>query len=125
MLNNTVRLDLTFQALADSTRRSMLAQLTRGPSTVSKLARPLEMSLPAVMQHLAVLEGSGLVRSVKVGRVRTCRIEPKALSLAEQWLNQRRVEWVQHFDRLGEYLHSPGGRGRDPCQRKVTVRRAR
>jgi DNA-binding transcriptional ArsR family regulator len=104
MLNNSARLDLTFQALADSTRRSILAQLTRGPSSVSKLARPLAMSLPAVMQHLAVLEGSGLVRSVKVGRVRTCRIEPKALSLAEQWINQRRSEWEQHFDQLGEYL---------------------
>jgi DNA-binding transcriptional ArsR family regulator len=64
------------------------------------------MSLPAVMQHLAVLEGSGLVRSVKVGRVRTCRIEPKALSLAEHWINQRRAEWEQHFDRLGEYLNT-------------------
>jgi DNA-binding transcriptional ArsR family regulator len=106
MLNNSVRLDLTFQALADSTRRSILAQLTRGPSSVTKLARPLSMSLPAVMQHLAVLEGSGLVRSVKVGRVRTCRIEPKALSLAEQWINQRRAEWEQHFDRLGEYLNT-------------------
>jgi DNA-binding transcriptional ArsR family regulator len=106
MLNNNARLDLTFQALADSTRRSILAQLTLGPSSVSKLARPLAMSLPAVMQHLAVLEGSGLVRSVKVGRVRTCRIEPKALSLAEQWINQRRAEWEQRFDQLGEYLNT-------------------
>jgi DNA-binding transcriptional ArsR family regulator len=104
MLNNNARLDLTFQALADSTRRSILVQLARGPSSVSKLARPLAMSLPAVMQHLAVLEGSGLVRSLKVGRVRTCRIEPKTLSLAEQWINQRRSEWEQHFDQLGEYL---------------------
>jgi DNA-binding transcriptional ArsR family regulator len=111
MLNNNARLDLTFQALADSTRRTILAQLTRGPSSVSKLARPLAMSLPAVMQHLAVLEGSGLVRSVKVGRVRTCRIEPKALSLAEQWINQRRSEWEQHFDRLGEYLKTLANEG--------------
>jgi DNA-binding transcriptional ArsR family regulator len=106
MLNNSARLDLTFQALADSTRRSILAHLTRGPSSVSQLARPLAMSLPAVMQHLAVLEGSGLVRSAKVGRVRTCRIEPRALSLAEQWINQRRAEWERHFDRLGEYLNT-------------------
>ena len=106
MLNNNLRLDLTFQALADSTRRSILAELTRGPSSVSKLARPLAMSLPAVMQHLAVLESSGLVRSVKVGRVRTCRIEPKALSLAEQWINQRRADWEQHFDQLGDYLNT-------------------
>jgi DNA-binding transcriptional ArsR family regulator len=106
MLNKNAGLDLTFQALADSTRRSILAQLTRGPSSVSKLARPLNMSLPAVMQHLAVLEGSGLVRSVKAGRVRTCRIEPKALSLAEQWINHRRLEWEQRLDRLGNYLET-------------------
>jgi DNA-binding transcriptional ArsR family regulator len=106
MLNKATALDQTFQALADSTRRAILAELTRGPSSVSKLARPLAMSLPAVMQHLAVLEGSGLVRSVKVGRIRTCRIEPKALSLAEQWISQRRAEWEQHFDRLGEYLNT-------------------
>jgi DNA-binding transcriptional ArsR family regulator len=106
MLNKAAVLDQTFQALADSTRRAILAELTRGPSSVSKLARPLAMSLPAVMQHLAVLEGSGLVRSEKIGRVRTCRIEPKALSLAEQWINQRRAEWERHFGRRGEYLNT-------------------
>src|SRR5580698_3486389 len=106
MLNKATALDRTFQALADSTRRAILAELTRGPSPVSKLARPLAMSLPAVMQHLAVLEDSGLVRSVKVGRVRTCRIEPAALSLAEQWINHRRAEWERHFDQLGEYLNT-------------------
>jgi DNA-binding transcriptional ArsR family regulator len=104
MLNKETALDLTFQALADSTRRAILVELARGPGSVSKLARPLAMSLPAVMQHLAVLEGAGLVRSVKVGRVRTCRIEPRALSVAEQWINRRRAEWEQHFDQLGEYL---------------------
>jgi DNA-binding transcriptional ArsR family regulator len=106
MLNKATVLDQTFQALADSTRRAILAELTRGPSSVSKLARPLAMSLPAVMQHLAVLESSGLVRSVKVGRVRTCRIEPKALSLAEQWINQRRTEWEHRLDQLGDYLNT-------------------
>jgi DNA-binding transcriptional ArsR family regulator len=106
MLNNSTVLDQTFQALADSTRRAILVELTRGPSSVSKLARPLAMSLPAVMQHLAVLESSGLVRSLKVGRVRTCRIEPKALSLAEQWINQRRAEWERHLDQLGDYLNT-------------------
>jgi DNA-binding transcriptional ArsR family regulator len=104
MLNRNAALDLTFQALADTTRRAMLAQLSRGPATVSRLARPLAMSLPAVMQHLAVLESCGLVRSEKNGRVRTCRIEPRALSQAEQWINQRRSEWEQNLDRLGEYL---------------------
>ncbi|MFW6165814.1 MAG: ArsR/SmtB family transcription factor, partial [Ralstonia sp.] len=104
MLNQDTSLDLAFQALADSTRRAMLAQLTAGPASVSELARPLDMSLPAVLQHLAVLEHSGLVRSEKIGRVRTCRIEPQALSLAEHWINQRRMEWEGHLDRLGAYL---------------------
>ena len=99
MLNKLTALDKTFQALADATRRAILAELTRGPSSVSQLARPMAMSLPAVMQHLAVLEESGLVRSEKIGRVRTCRIEPKALGMAEQWISQRRSEWERHFDR--------------------------
>jgi DNA-binding transcriptional ArsR family regulator len=106
MLNQSSALDLTFQALADPTRRSMLACLAHGPRSVSELARPMAMSLPAVMQHLAVLEASGLVRSRKLGRVRTCTIQPQALSLAEQWLNQRRSEWEGHFDRLGAYLET-------------------
>jgi DNA-binding transcriptional ArsR family regulator len=106
MLNQSTRLDQTFQALADSSRRAMLARLVQGPVSVSELARPLAMSLPAVMQHLAVLEESGLVRSEKIGRVRTCRIEPQALSLAEQWINQRRTEWEHRLDRLGAYLET-------------------
>jgi DNA-binding transcriptional ArsR family regulator len=106
MLNKSAALDRTFQALSDPTRRAILAQLTRGPASVSKLARPLAISLPAVMQHLAVLEGSGLVRSEKVGRVRTCRIDQQALSTAEQWINRRRVEWERNLDRLGEYLQT-------------------
>jgi DNA-binding transcriptional ArsR family regulator len=112
MLNNAALLDRTFQALADSSRRAILAELTRGPSSVSKLARPLTMSLPAVMQHLAVLEESGLIRSEKIGRVRTCRIEPKALGMAEQWIHQRRLEWERRFDRLGEYLKTLKKEGR-------------
>lgn len=104
MLNQSVSLDLTFQALADPTRRSMLSRLTRGPTSVSELARPLAMSLPAVMQHLAVLEESGLIRSEKIGRTRTCKIQSQALTQAEQWIHQRRLEWEQHFDRLGAYL---------------------
>ena len=106
MLNHDASLDLAFQALADGNRRAMLVQLVRAPASVSELAEPLDISLPAVMQHLAVLENSGLVRSEKVGRVRTCRIEPGALSLAEQWINQRRLEWEQHFDHLGAYLET-------------------
>jgi DNA-binding transcriptional ArsR family regulator len=84
----------------------MIARLSRGPAAVSELARPLPMSLPAAMQHLGVLEAAGLVRSAKVGRVRTCAIQAATLSLVEQWINARRREWEQRLDRLGEYLAS-------------------
>jgi DNA-binding transcriptional ArsR family regulator len=103
MLNQS-GLDLVFHALTDPARRGMLERLSRGPATVSELAAPLPMSLPAVIQHLQVLETSGLVRSEKVGRVRTCRIEPQGLSPAERWINERRTIWERRLDRLGEYL---------------------
>jgi DNA-binding transcriptional ArsR family regulator len=104
MLNYQTPLDLTFQALADPTRRVMVERLSRGPASVSELAKPLDMSLSAVVQHLAVLEASGLVRSAKAGRVRTCQVEPKALRAAEQWIADRRMVWERRLDRLGEYL---------------------
>lgn len=113
MLNQQTPLDLTFQALADPTRRAMVERLSHGPASVSELARPLAMSLPAVMQHLAVLENSGLIRSEKVGRVRTCRVEPQALSQAEQWINARRTEWERRLDRLGFYLEQLKSNGDD------------
>src|ERR1700678_2493800 len=97
-------IDLLFQALADSSRRAMVDRLTRGPASVSELARPLAMSLPAVVQHLHVLEASGLVRSQKLGRVRTCSIEPAALRAAEGGVAERRAAWERSLDRLGEYL---------------------
>ena len=97
-------LDLAFQALADPTRRAMIERLSRGPATVSDLAAPLPMSLTAVVQHLKVLEGAGLVASEKVGRVRTCRVEPAALSAAERWINERRRSVERSLDRLGDYL---------------------
>ena len=97
-------LDPVFQALADPTRRMIVDRLTRGPASVSTLAAPLAMSLPAVLQHLRVLETSGLVRSEKVGRVRTCRIEPSALQTAERWITERRTTWERRLDRLGDYL---------------------
>jgi DNA-binding transcriptional ArsR family regulator len=100
-------LDRVFHALADPARRTMLERLTRGPASVSELAQPLSMSLPAVVQHLAVLEESGLVRSQKVGRVRTCQIEAGALQPAEQWINDRRLQWEKRLDRLGDYLAQP------------------
>ncbi len=111
MINQSAALDLTFHALADPARRAMLERLSRSPASVSELARPLAMSLPAVMQHLSILEGSGLVVSQKIGRVRTCRIEPKAISLAEQWINARRGEWERRLDRLGGYLEELNAKG--------------
>lgn len=108
MLNQNSKLDQMFQALADPTRRAMIDRLSRGPASVSELAKPFDMSLPAVVQHLQALEASGLVTSQKVGRVRTCQIEPEALSLAEQWLNERRTLWMNRLDRLGEYLAATG-----------------
>jgi DNA-binding transcriptional ArsR family regulator len=104
MLNQSAPLDGIFHALADSTRRAMVERLSRGPASVSELAEPLDISLPAVLQHLQVLEGSGLVRSEKAGRVRTCKIEPAALRKAEQWISRRRAGWERRLDRLGEYL---------------------
>lgn len=104
MLKQKDPLDLAFQALADPSRRVMVDRLTRGPASVSELAEPLAMSLPAVHQHLQVLEASGLVRSQKVGRVRTCSIEPRTLRTAEQWIGERRTTWEQRLDRLDEYL---------------------
>jgi DNA-binding transcriptional ArsR family regulator len=97
-------LDATFQALADPTRRTMVERLARGPASVSELARPLDMSLSAVVQHLAILEKSGLVRSEKIGRVRTCRIEARVLQSAERWISARRALWERRFDALGAYL---------------------
>ena len=109
MLNESAVLDRVFQTLADPSRRSIVEQLNRGPAAVSVLAAPLDMSLPAVLQHLHVLEESGLVRSEKVGRVRTCRLEPAALQPAERWLRARRAAWERNLDRLGEYLATEDG----------------
>jgi len=97
-------LDLMYGALADGSRRSMVDRLSRGPATVKELAAPLTMSLPSVLQHLRVLEESGLVRSEKVGRVRTCRLQPAALQAAEQWIADRRAGWVSRLDRLEDFL---------------------
>jgi DNA-binding transcriptional ArsR family regulator len=97
-------LNLVFQALADPTRRRMLERLCRGPASVTELARPFAMSLPAVVQHLQLLEASGLVRSEKIGRVRTCHVDTTALRTAERWISERRTTWERRFDRLGDYL---------------------
>jgi DNA-binding transcriptional ArsR family regulator len=109
VLNESRHLDLAFQALADPTRRGILARLSRAPASVSELARPLSMSLPAVMQHLQLLEASGLVRSEKKGRVRTCRIEPATLAAAERWIAEQRMLWEDRADRLEDYLEAMKG----------------
>ena len=93
-----------FHALGDPTRRAIVERLSEGPISVSSLARPLEITLAAVVQHLQVLERSGLVRTTKLGRVRTCRMEPKGLSVAERWINDRRSLWEKRLDRLGNFL---------------------
>jgi len=97
-------LDLAFQALGDPTRRALVERLAAGPATVSELAKPLPMSLPAVMLHLKVLEESGLIKSQKQGRLRTCRIDPMRLSEAERWVAERRQMWERNLDRLGQFL---------------------
>ncbi len=96
--------DDVFRALGDPTRREMVERLSGGPATVSQLAQPLDMTLSAVVQHLAVLESCGLVRSEKVGRTRTCRLEPVGLRLAEDWFAGQRAAWERRLDRLGEIL---------------------
>ena len=104
MLNQAGQVDAVFGALADPTRRRLVEQLGRGPASVSELAGPLPMSLPAVVQHLQVLEACGLVRSEKVGRVRTCRLEVTALDTVQDWIEARRRTWERRLDRLGDYL---------------------
>jgi DNA-binding transcriptional ArsR family regulator len=104
MLKQSTQLDLIFSALADPTRRAILARLTRGFATVSELAKPLKMSLPAIAPHLRLLEAGGFVVSRKTGRVRTCRFEPKRLDAAQAWLAQQRAEWEARFDRMDAFL---------------------
>jgi DNA-binding transcriptional ArsR family regulator len=98
------QLDQAFHALADGNRRAIVARLTRGAASVSELAAPLDVSLPTVLQHLEVLQGSGLVRSEKVGRVRTCRLEAGPMRAVENWIAEHRATWERRFDLLGDVL---------------------
>ena len=107
MSGHKAKIDRVFHALGDPTRRAILERLSRRPVSVSHLAEPLALTLAAVVQHLQVLEESGLVRTEKVGRVRTCQIEPKGLSIAEQRIEDRRALWEQRLDRLGDFLVQP------------------
>lgn len=93
-------LDMTFRALADPTRRAVLQALGRGPASVSELAKPFEMALPSFLQHLKMLEESGLVETRKVGRVRTCTLKPEALAVAQDWLDAQRTLWTKRLDQL-------------------------
>ena len=111
MTNQSPNLDRLFYALADPARRAMVERLSRGPASVSELARPLPMALSSVMQHLAILEAEGLVRSQKVGRVRMCTFDPQLLRTAEQWIGAQRNEWEQRLDRLGDYLKTTDAQG--------------
>ena len=106
MLNDLANpdLDRVFHALADPGRRLMLERLGRGPASVSELARPLSMSLAAVVQHVQILEASGLVRTQKIGRTRTCSLNPVTLRSAEHWMSERRTLVERRLDRLGDYL---------------------
>ena len=100
MAKHSLALNRMFSALADPTRRRMVERLARGPASVSELAKPLKMALPTVVQHLKVLEESGLMTSEKTGRVRTCRIALKPLDAAEAWLGRQRAAWAEQFDRF-------------------------
>ena len=104
MLTQRVHVDRVFHALGDPTRRAIVEKLSEGAVSVSRLAKPLDITLAAVVQHLQVLEKSGLVHTEKIGRVRTCRIESKGLTLAERWIADRRSLWESRFDRLGKLL---------------------
>jgi DNA-binding transcriptional ArsR family regulator len=116
VLNQSADIDRLLNALADPTRRQIVEQLGRGPATVTALAAPLPMSLPAVVQHLQVLEGSGLVSTQKVGRVRTCRLEAQRLDTIEAWIDARREVWEGRLDRIGRLLDgSLEGSATDPA----------
>lgn len=116
----TPPIDVVFHALSDANRRAMIDRLLDGPASVSELGRPLGISLPAVVQHLHVLEAGGVVRSHKVGRVRTCEIEPRALSTAERWISERRATWEARLDRLGGFLAQATDESATPTQSKKT-----
>lgn len=120
MLDQSRQLDRIFHALSDPTRRAVLDRLTRGPASVSDLAAPFETTLASVVQHVQVLEASGLIATEKVGRTRTCRIVTDVVARAEGWLSQRRELWEARFDRLGALLE-----GEAPAKQKAAKRRRR
>jgi len=114
MPNSSPRLDRVFQALADPTRRAVIERLGRGPAAMSELAEPFSMALPSFAQHLDVLEGCGLVRSRKKGRVRTYRLAPQPLQAAEHWMAKQRALWERRLDQLDAYLDELKQQQHDP-----------
>jgi DNA-binding transcriptional ArsR family regulator len=106
MPNYQAELDDVFHALADPTRRAVVERLCLGPASVKELAQPFAMALPSFAQHLDVLERCGLVRSRKAGRVRTCRLAPRRLAVAERWMERQRAHWERRLDQLDDYLHN-------------------
>jgi DNA-binding transcriptional ArsR family regulator len=123
MLKQLPPVDEVFRALADPTRRDMVERLGQGPASVSALAEPLDMTLSAVVQHLAVLESCGVVRSEKVGRVRTCQLEPLGLQLAMDWFAGQRALWERRLDLLGEVLRADAAAEREAAHRHVSPER--
>jgi DNA-binding transcriptional ArsR family regulator len=119
MLNNTAAIDQVFHALAEPARRVIVERLSLGSASVSALAEPLDMTLAAVVQHVQSLEQSGLIWTEKIGRVRMCHIEPRALSVAEQWIAARRDLWERRLDRLGQILQEGSTRARRRKVRKA------
>ena len=120
MLQHEHSLDRVFHALADPSRRSMVERLSRGPASVTELATPLPMTLAAVVQHVQVLQAAGLVRTEKVGRVRTCTIERQGLRPVERWMADRRAGWELAFDRLGAVLDEQTATERRPDPRSTS-----
>ena len=115
MANQSASLDRVFHALSDPTRRAIVARLSRGPASVSELAKPFAMAMPTLLQHLKVLEECRLIRSEKIGRVRTCEVEPAALGRAESWIAEQRAVWEGRLDRMEAYV---AGLQRKDQQRK-------
>lgn len=113
MPNQEAALDNVFRALADPTRRAVVQRLGQGPASVSELARPFEMALPSFLQHLQVLEESGLIRTEKQGRVRTCRIDQTQFTQAERWMARQMAVWEKRLDRLDAYLVELQAKGDD------------
>ena len=109
MDNNQAALSPIFHALADPTRRAVIQQLGQGPATVSELARSFDMALPSFMKHIGVLEASGLIDSIKIGRVRTCTLRPERLATAEKWFGEQRALWESRYSNLDNLLTAMNG----------------